>query len=42
MAFRSIVFKLTYPNAPDITQMNAKVRDMIGEAIASDGGRRGF
>lgn len=37
MAVRSIVFKLTKPNAPDTAQMNAKVRDMIKDAIASDG-----
>ena len=37
MAVRSIVFKLTKPNAPDTAQMNARVRDMIKNAIASDG-----
>ncbi|MGV6844936.1 MAG: type I restriction endonuclease subunit R [Lutibacter sp.] len=37
MAVRSIVFKLTKPSAPDTAQMNAKVREMIKEAIASDG-----
>jgi len=37
MAARSIVFKLTKPNAPDTAQMNAKVREMIKDAIASDG-----
>lgn len=37
IAVRSIVFKLTKPNAPDVAQMNAKVREMIKEAIASDG-----
>lgn len=37
MAVRSIVFKLTKPNAPDTAQMNAKVREMIKDAIASDG-----
>nr|WP_299034985.1 type I restriction endonuclease subunit R [uncultured Tenacibaculum sp.] len=37
MAVRSIVFKLTKPNAPDTAQMNTKVREMIKDAIASDG-----
>ncbi len=37
IAVRSIVFKLTKGEAPDIDQMNAKVRKMIQEAIESDG-----
>ena len=37
MAVRSIVFKLTRGNAPDTAQMNAKVRDLIAEALRSDG-----
>ena len=37
LAVRSIVFKLTKGDAPDSSQMNAKVRDMIQEAIKSDG-----
>ncbi|PVZ65660.1 type I restriction endonuclease subunit R [Pelagibaculum spongiae] len=37
LAIRSIVFKLTRGEAPDTAQMNAKVRDMIAEAIKSDG-----
>jgi len=37
LAVRSIVFKLTKGNAPDTAQMNAKVRDMIKDALASDG-----
>ena len=37
LAVRSIVFKLTKGNAPDTAQMNAKVRDMIKEALQSDG-----
>lgn len=37
MAVRSIVFKLTKGDAPDIAQLNAKVREMIKEALASDG-----
>ena len=34
---RSIVFKLTKGNAPDTAQMNAKVREMIKDALQSDG-----
>lgn len=37
LAVRSIIFKLTKPDAPDVTQMNAKVREMIAEALKSDG-----
>lgn len=37
MAVRSIVFKLTRGNAPDTAQMNAKVREMIKDALSSDG-----
>ena len=37
LAVRSIVFKLTKGDAPDTAQMNAKVRDMIQEALKSDG-----
>lgn len=37
LAVRSIVFKLTKGDAPDIDQMNAKVREMIKEALKSDG-----
>jgi len=37
LAIRSIVFKLTKGNAPDTAQMNAKVREMIKEAIVSEG-----
>ena len=37
LAVRSIVFKLTKGDAPDTAQMNAKVREMIKEALASDG-----
>ena len=36
-AVRSILFKLTKGDAPDITQMNARVREMVAEAIHSDG-----
>lgn len=37
LAVRSIVFKLTKGDAPDTAQMNAKVREMIKEALQSDG-----
>ncbi len=37
LAVRSIVFKLTKGNAPDSSQMNAKVREMIKDALQSDG-----
>ncbi|MEZ0186747.1 MAG: type I restriction endonuclease subunit R [Candidatus Reddybacter sp.] len=36
-AVRSIVFKLTKGDAPDTAQMNARVREMISEAIQSEG-----
>lgn len=36
-AVRSILFKLTKGDAPDITQMNAHVRKMLEGAIQSDG-----
>jgi type I restriction enzyme, R subunit len=37
LAVRSIVFKLIKGNAPDTAQMNAKVREMIKDALESDG-----
>lgn len=37
LAVRSIVFKLTKGDAPDISQMNARVREMIKDALESDG-----
>ena len=37
LAVRSIVFKLTSGGAPDTAQMNAKVREMIKDALISDG-----
>jgi HsdR family type I site-specific deoxyribonuclease len=37
LAVRSIVAKLTKGEAPDSAQMNAKVREMISEALRSDG-----
>ena len=36
-AIRSILFKLTKGDAPDISQMNARVREMLEGAIQSDG-----
>jgi len=37
LAVRSIVFKLTKGDAPDTAQMNAKVREMISDALKADG-----
>jgi len=37
LAVRSIVFKLTKGEAPDTAQMNARVQEMIKEAIISEG-----
>ena len=37
MAIRSIVHKLTKGNAPDTAQMNAKVQEMIKNALMSEG-----
>lgn len=37
LAVRSIVFKITRGTAPDTAQMNAKVREMVKEALQSDG-----
>ncbi len=37
LAIRSIIFKLTKGNAPDLVQMNAKVQQMVAEALQSDG-----
>ncbi len=37
LAVRSIIAKLTKGEAPDSAQMNAKVREMISEALKSDG-----
>ncbi len=37
LAVRSIIFKLTKGNAPDTAQMNAQVREMIKEALQSEG-----
>ena len=37
LAVRSIIYKLTRGNAPDVDQMNARVRDMIADALEADG-----
>ncbi|NQZ07594.1 MAG: type I restriction endonuclease subunit R [Algicola sp.] len=37
LAVRTVVYKLTKGEAPDTEQMNKKVRDMIAEALKSDG-----
>lgn len=37
LAVRSILFKLTKGDAPDTAQMNAKVREMIKDALQADG-----
>ena len=37
LAVRSIIYKLTRGNAPDTAQMNSRVREMIAEALKSDG-----
>lgn len=37
LAIRSLIYKLTKGEAPDTAQMNAKVREMISEALQSDG-----
>ncbi len=36
-AVRSIIFKLTHGNGPDAALMNKRVREMVAEAIKSDG-----
>lgn len=37
LAIRSIIFKLTKGDVPDTAQMNAKVREMIKDALQSEG-----
>lgn len=37
LAVRSIVFKLTKGDAPDVAQMNSKVSELIAEALRADG-----
>ena len=41
-AVRSILFKLTKGDAPDISQMNARVRELLEGAIQSDGNEEVF
>ena len=37
LAVRTIVFKITTGDAPDVEQMNKKVRDLVNNALISDG-----
>ncbi|MBD0410931.1 type I restriction endonuclease subunit R [Pseudoalteromonas distincta] len=37
LAVRTIVFKITTGGAPDVDQMNRKVRDLVKDALVSDG-----
>lgn len=37
LAVRTIVFKITTGGAPDVDQMNRKVRDLVKDALISDG-----
>ena len=37
LAIRTIVFKITTGGAPDVEQMNRKVRDLVKDALLSDG-----
>jgi len=37
LAVRTIVFKITTGGAPDVDQMNARVRDLVKDALVSDG-----
>ncbi|MUH96338.1 HsdR family type I site-specific deoxyribonuclease [Aliivibrio fischeri] len=37
LAVRTIVFKITTGGAPDVDQMNCKVRDLVKDALMSDG-----
>jgi type I restriction enzyme R subunit len=37
LAVRTIVFKITTGGAPDVEQMNRKVRDLVKDALVSDG-----
>ncbi|WP_351119862.1 type I restriction enzyme endonuclease domain-containing protein, partial [Psychrobacter sp. SMN/5/1215-MNA-CIBAN-0208] len=34
---RTIIFKITTGGAPDVEQMNQKVRDLVKDALMSDG-----
>ena len=37
LAIRTIIFKITTGGAPDVEQMNQKVRDLVKDALISDG-----
>ena len=37
LAIRTIIFKITTGGAPDISQMNQKVRELVKDALISDG-----
>ena len=37
LAIRTIIFKITTGGAPDVGQMNQKVRDLVKDALLSDG-----
>lgn len=37
LAVRTIIFKITSGNAPDVEQMNEKVRELVKDALQSDG-----
>ena len=37
MAVRSVIYKFTKGDAPDATQMNARVRQLIEDALSSEG-----
>ncbi len=37
LAVRTIVFKITTGGAPDVEQMNRRVRDLVKDALISDG-----
>ncbi|MGP4120852.1 type I restriction endonuclease subunit R [Psychrobacter aquimaris] len=37
LAIRTIIFKITTGGAPDVEQMNQKVRDLVKDALLSDG-----
>ena len=37
LAIRTIIFKITTGGAPDVEQMNQKVRDLVKDALMSDG-----
>ena len=37
MAIRTIIFKITTGDAPDVEQMNSRVRDLVKDALLSEG-----